>query len=231
LKFIKDENSIQFEIRSTVDEVKKDTTKKAAGAPAAKPEKKVFYFEYNLISGVLTELKDFQKPKDRMSWASFSPDQRYIIFSKKHNLYWMDSANYRKAQIKEEDSTIVEHQLTTDGVENYSYGGGGNETNVEKERNKDKRKPAFILWSPDGKYFSIVRSDNRKVKDLWVINNIADPRPTLETYKYQMPGEKEAPVRELYVFNFEAKTNKKIRLSRFKDQEVGLWPAPPLQKN
>jgi dipeptidyl-peptidase 4 len=101
---------------------------------------------------------------------------------------------------------------------------------VEKERNKDKRKPAFVLWSPDGKYFSITRTDSRKVKDLWVINNIADPRPTLETYKYQMPGEKEAPIRELYVFNFEAKTNRKIRLSRFKDQEVGVWPAPPLQK-
>ena len=225
LKFIKDENSIQFEVKSTLDEIKKDTAKKGTAAPAAKPEKKVFYFEYNLISGVLTELKDFQKPKDRMSWASFSPDQRFVIFSKKHNLYWMDSANYRK------DSTIVEHQLTMDGVENYSYGGGGNETNVDKEKNKDKRKPAFILWSPDGKYFSILRSDNRKVKDLWVINNIADPRPTLETYKYQMPGEKEAPVRELYVFNFESKTNKKIRLSRFKDQEIGLWPAPPLQKN
>lgn len=232
LKFIKDENSIQFEVKSSVDEIKKDTAKRSAGAPRTdvKPEKKVFYFEYNLITGALTELKDYQKPKDRLTWASFSPDQRYVIFSKKHNLYWMDSANYRKAQIKEEDSTIVEHQLTTDGVENYSYGGGGNETNVEKERNKDKRKPAFILWSPDGKYFSITRSDNRKVKDLWVINNIADPRPTLETYKYQMPGEKEAPIREVYVFNFESKTNKKIKLSRFKDQEVALWPAPPLQK-
>lgn len=232
LKFIKDENTIQFEIKSSIDEVKKDTTKRALGAPRAeaKPEKKIFYFEYNLITGALTELKDYQKPKDRLTWASFSPDQRYVIYSKKHNLYWMDSANYRKAQVKEEDSTIVEHQLTTDGVENYSYGGSGNETNVEKERNKDKRKPAFILWSPDGKYFSITRTDSRKVKDLWVINNIADPRPTLETYKYQMPGEKEAPIRELYVFNFETKTNKKIRLSRFKDQEVGVWPAPPLQK-
>lgn len=232
LKFIKDENTIQFEIKSSIDEIKKDTTKRAPGAPRpeAKPEKKIFYFEYNLITGALTELKDYQKPKDRLTWASFSPDQRYIIFSKKHNLYWMDSANYRKAQIKEEDSTIVEHQLTTDGAENYSYGGGANETNVEKERNRDKRKPVFILWSPDGKYFTISRTDSRKVKDLWVINNIADPRPTLETYKYQMPGEKEAPLRELYVFNFETKTNKKIRLSRFKDQEVGAWPAPPLQK-
>jgi dipeptidyl-peptidase 4 len=232
LKFIKDENTIQFEIKSSVDEIKKDTSKKAAASPgaAAKPEKKIFHFEYNLITGVLTELKDYQKPKDRLTWASFSPDQRSVVFSKKHNLYWMDSANYRRAQIKEDDSTIVEHQLTTDGVENYSYGGGANETNVEKETNKDKRKPAFLLWSPDGKYFSTIRSDNRKVKDLWVINNIADPRPTLETYKYQMPGEKEAPRRELYVFNFEAKTSKKIRVSRFKDQEPGVWSAPPLQK-
>lgn len=51
LKFIKDENSIQFQIKSTVDEIKKDTSKKAAGAPAAKPEKKVFYL--NTISSAV----------------------------------------------------------------------------------------------------------------------------------------------------------------------------------
>lgn len=232
LKFIKDENSIQFEVKSTLDVVKKDTAKTKATAPKAEttPEKKIFYFEYNLNTGALAELKDFEKPKERLSWASFSPDKKFVIYSKKNNLYWMDTANYRKAQIKEEDSTIVEYALTTDGVEDYSYGGGGNETNVEKEKNKNKRKPAFVTWSPDGKYFSIIRSDNRKVKDLWVVNNIAEPRPTLETYKYQMPGEKEAPLRELYLFNFENKTKKLIRLSGFKDQEVGVWTAPPLQK-
>ena len=237
LKFVKDENSIRFEIKSTQDEEKKDTASKkdsisrrTAGQPEVKKEKKIFFFEYNLLTAALTELKDYEKPKERATWASFSPDQKVILFSKKHNLYWMDSANYRKAQIKEEDSTIVEQQLTTDAVENYSYGGGANENNVDKEKNKNKRKPAFVIWSPDGKHFAISRSDNRKMKDLWVINNIAEPRPTLETYKYQMPGEKESPVRELYVFNFENKTKKQIRLSGFKDQEVGTWAAPPLQK-
>ena len=233
LKFINNENSIQFEIKSSIDEIKKDTSKKdpkAAPKPAAKPEKKIFHFEYNLNTNTLTELKDYEKPKDRLGWASFSPDQKVILFSKKFNLYWMDSANYRKAQVKEDDSTIVEYVLTTDGVENYSYGGGGNETNVEKDTNKEKRKPAFILWSPDGNYFSIIRSDNRKVKDLWVINNVAEPRPTLETYKYQMPGEKESALRELYLFNFKNKTSKKIKLSGFKDQEIATWSAPPLQK-
>lgn len=235
LKFTKDENSITFEIKSTIDEVKKDTVAARTGgrgagarpgAPAA-TEKKIFYFEYNLNAAVLTELKDYQKPKDRLMWASFSPDKKYVLFSKKHNLYYMDSANYRKAQIKEEDSTIVEYQLTTDGVEDYGYGGGfGNETNVEKERNKDKRKSAFVMWSPDGKYFTLTRTDSRKVKDLWVINNVAEPRPTLETYKYQMPGEKEAPIRELYIFNFESKTSKKINAAAFKNQEIAVWSAP-----
>lgn len=241
LKFIKDENTIQFEVQSSQDEVKKDTAAAkrdtasrrgagAAGTAGARTEKKVFYFEYNLLTGVLTELKDYEKPKDRTMWASFSPDKKVIIYAKQHNLYWMDSANYRKAQIKEDDSTIVEHQLTTDGMEDYSYGSGGGENNVDKEKNKDKRKRAFVMWSPDGKYFVLTRSDNRKVKDLWVINNVAEPRPTLETYKYQMPGEKEAPVREVYIFNFENKTSKKIKLSRFKDQEVSVWSKPPLQK-
>lgn len=238
LKFSKDENSITFEVKSSQDEEKKDTTTKkdslskkvSVEKTEIKKEKKIFYFDYNLQSGVLTELKGYQKPKERTTWASFSPDQRFIIFSKRNNLYWMDSANYRKAQIKEDDSTIVENQLTTDGVENYSYGSSGNETNVEKEKNKDKRKPAFIMWSPDGKYFAISRTDIRKVKDLWVINNIAEPRPTLETYKYQMPGEKDAPIRELYLFNFENKTNRQIKVTSFKDQEISTWTAPPLQK-
>ena len=241
LKFIKDETCIQFEVKSTQDEEKKEEPKKdttsrrgggdrGAATAEVKKEKKVFYFEYNLQTGVLTELKDFSKPKERATWASFSPDQRFIIFSKKHNLYWMDSANYRKAQIKEEDSTIVENQLTTDGVENYSYGGGANENNVDKEKNKDKRKSAFVTWSPDGAYFLTSRTDNRKVKDLWVINSVAEPRPTLETYKYQMPGEKEGPTRELYLFNFEAKTKRLINLAAFKDQEIGTWTAPLQQK-
>jgi dipeptidyl aminopeptidase/acylaminoacyl peptidase len=238
LKFTSDELAIQFEVKSTVDEVKKDTSatttrREGRGQTTRNPTpagKKIFYFEYNLTNGQLTERQDAEKKKERLSWASFSPDQRFVVFSKKNNLYWMDSANYRKAQIKEEDSTIVEHQLTTDGIEHYSYGGGGNETNVEKEKNKDKRKPAFILWSPDGKYFAIIRSDNRKVNELWVINNIAEPRPTLETYKYQMPGEKEAPVRELYLFDFEKKTGKKIKTYAFKDQELSVWSAPLLQK-
>ena len=35
-------------------------------------------------------------------------------------------------------------------------------------------------------YFAVMRWDMRPVKDFWVINSLSSPRPTLETYKYQM---------------------------------------------
>ncbi|NEM98686.1 S9 family peptidase [Pontibacter burrus] len=228
LKFLPDEQNIQFEIKSTVDEVKKDRTDKSSPDSL---QKKTFYFRYNLNTQQLQELKDYEKPKARARWASISPDQKVVVFARNYNLYWMDMANYEKALKNEKDTTIVEHQLTTDGIENYHYGDSRGETNVEREKNKNNRKPAFVLWSPDSKHFAMVRTDERKVKDLWVLHNATNGRPELETYKYHMPGEKEAPVRELILFDFTAKTSRKIHTAAFKDQELGLWSAPALNKN
>ena len=225
LKFIKDENWIQFEVKSSLEINKDDTVPKNG-----KPEKikKVFYFEYNLLTNQLNELVGLKKPKKKPIWANISPDQNIILFGRNYNLYWMDKANYEKALKNEEDSSIVEHAITTDGKLYFSwhsessYGGGG-ETNVDIEKNKNKRKSVFAYWSEDSKHFSINKVDNTKVKDLWVINSIADPRPTLETYKYWMPGEKDAPVDHLYMFDANGFTNKEINVSQFKDQDIAIW--------
>ncbi|MDB5193250.1 MAG: peptidase [Segetibacter sp.] len=227
MRFVKDENWIQFEVKSTQEIERKDTTVKK-GTPPVK-EKKVFYFEYNLNTNQLVELADFKKPKRKPEWASISPNGQYILFAKKFNLYWMDTANYAKALINESDSTIVEHQLTTDGIEDFAYGGARNETNVDKEKNKNKRKSAFLAWSPDSKHFAMSRTDQRNVKDLWVINSVAEPRPTLETYKYHMPGEKESPIDHMLVFNMDSKTRKELNVKQFKDQDVAISFAPPLK--
>lgn len=228
LQFIKDENWIQFQVKSSEETEKKDTTKK--NAPPIK-EKKTYYFEYNLITNALIELKGYKRPVRRPTWASISPDKKWVVFVRNYNLSWMDSANYSKALKNEDDSTIVENKFTTDGIENYSYGGDSfGENNVDKEKNKNKRKPATIYWSPDSKYFAMIRSDMRKVKDLWVINNVAEGRPTLETYKYHMPGETDAPVRELMLFDFSAKAGKKLNTVLFKDQELSIAARPALQK-
>jgi dipeptidyl aminopeptidase/acylaminoacyl peptidase len=219
LKFIKDESWIQFEVKGSLD-----TTKH------------LFYFQYDLINGTLIELTGYKKPKRKPNWASISPDSNTIVFGRHFNLYYMDRANYEKALKNEDDSTIVEHALTTDGMDNYSYHGngvigGGGETNVDKEKNKDKRKPAQLFWSPDSKHFALSRSDMRLVKDLWVINSIADPRPTLETYKYMMPGEKEAPIEQLLVFDMTTHTHQVISANEFKDQDLAIWTAPALERH
>jgi len=227
LKFSKDEKSIQFELKSTVDQVKKDRKDKKA---ADSLEKKTFYFQYDLQTEKMTELKNYEKVKPRPTWASIAPDSSAVIFARKYNLYWMDKANFKKALKNEDDSTIVEHQLTKDGIENYGFSDDNNETNVEREKSAKKRKGTSVLWSPDSKHFVVTKTDQRKVKDFWVINSIAEPRPTLETYKYQLPGEKEAPIDELILFDFEAKTSKKLSVSAFKDQDINVWSAPQLQK-
>ncbi len=225
LKFIKDENWIQFEVKSTIEINKEGPVKKDA-----KPEKvkKTFYFEYNLVTEQLNELVGFKKPKRKPSWANISPDEKIVVFGRNYNLYYMDKENFNKAILNEEDSTIVEHAITKEGIQNFSwhsesaYGGGG-ETSADVEKNKNKRKPVYSLWSEDSKHIAVTKVDNRKVKDLWVINSIAEPRPTLETYKYWMPGEKEAPMDHLMVVDMIAFTYKEIDVSLFKDQDVAVW--------
>ncbi|MES2418675.1 MAG: DPP IV N-terminal domain-containing protein [Bacteroidota bacterium] len=229
LKFAKDEKSINFEIKSTIDELKKDRKDKKA---ADSMQKKIFSFNYELATRKLTEVKNFSKPKAKPSWGAVAPDSSAVIFSRNYNLYWMDKVNYLKAVKNEEDSTIVEHQLTKDGVKFYSYGSDGDgENNEENIKNNKKRRGAYVLWSPDAKYFVLDRTDSRKVKDLWVINSVTPGRPTLETYKYQMPGEKESPIDEFVLFHFATKTYKTIHTTAFKDQSISTWGAKNLNKD
>ena len=93
-----------------------------------------------------------------------------------------------------------------------------------------KRRSVYGYWSPDSRHFATILTDNRAVKDLWVIDVTAKPRPTLETYKYQMPGEKEAPVDHLYVFDMQDNSRKEIKTSAFKDQTIELESRPMEQK-
>ncbi|MFD2201398.1 S9 family peptidase [Shivajiella indica] len=226
LKFLEDENTIQFKIKSTQEVIKKDWEEIKSKNRNAKDslEKKTFVFRFDINTHTLTEIIDPEEEAKRLSWANISPDSSKIVFAKNENLFWMDKENFLKAVKDEKDSTIVEQRLTSDGEKDYSYGGfGRGEDNVEEEKNKDNRKRANVLWSSDSKQFILTRNDSRKVKDLWVIHNTRDPRPTLETYKYAMPGEKEQPIAELYHYSFTTGEMSNLDVSTFKDQTIGLW--------
>ncbi len=228
LRLLDDENTIEFKVKGTQEVLKKDWEEIKAKNKSAKDsmEKKQFVFRYDINSRTLTEIKDPEEEAKRLAWANIAPDSSRIVFARYNNLYWMDKANFLKAVKNEDDSTIIEHAITTDGEENYSYGGGGRgEDNVEQEKNKKKRQRAFVLWAPNSKQFIVTRTDERKVKDLWVIHNTRDPRPTLETYKYAMPGEKEQPVNYLMHYSFESNVLRDLPVATFKDQSLGVWPA------
>lgn len=228
MRLTENENGMRFEVKSTMEVEKRDTTKKPA---AIDRSRKTFYFEYTFATQQLKELKEFKKPARRPNWASVSPDSATIIFAKNYNLYKMDKVNYEKALKNENDSTIVETQITKDGIEFFAYGGGEKDDDTglgadsSKAKAKPKRRAAYVMWSPDSKRFAMVRNDSRKLKDMWVINSIAEPRPTLKTYKYQLPGEKEAPEDHVLLFEAASGAQRELAVWQFKNQDVGIWSA------
>lgn len=217
LKVDADGKTFTFEVVSSQDEQSKDNK--------GKTDKKVFYFSYDYPTKKLTHLKDKEKEPDKLDWASVSPDGQSVVYAKDCNLFRMSISDYRKAQKNEKDSTIVEIQLTTDGMPDFGYGIPYSILNTDTLCN-GKRRKAWGCWSPDSKYFVTIVSDDRAVKPLWVINSIAEPRPTLETYRYQMPGEMEAPEEHLYIFDMTSNTRKEIKVSAWKNQWLGLEEKP-----
>ena len=229
MKLLADENTLQFTVKSTAEVLKKDWAELKAKNKNSKDslDKKVHTFQFNLTSQQLKEIETEKEPT-RLAWANISPDSSKVVYVKNFNLFWMDKANFLKAVKDLKDTTLVETAITKDGLADYEYGWGDRgDDNVEVEKKKNDRKRAPVLWSADSKQFILTRTDQRKVKDLWVIHNTRDPRPTLETYKYAMPGEKEQPQSDLVHYSFDTRTLSNLPIDTFKDQTLSLWSTTP----
>ena len=134
-------------------------------------------------------------------------------------------------------------QLTRDGVKNYSFGGRdtladrqNEELNNQQQQqddtqgegggggrggnSRDPRVRANVVWSPDSKAFVITRNDNRKVGELYLVNNLANPRPTLMSYSYAMPGEENVGQGELYLYNVGDTKLTPVDVKRWKDERL-----------
>ena len=223
LKAKEDGRTFTFEVQSSRD------AKPKKGEKEGKAKKEVFYFSYDYPTRKLTHLKDKEEDPKRLMWGSISPDKKTVVYAKDLNLYKMSYEDYLKAKKNEKDSTIVEIQLTTDGMEDFGYGIPRNVLNTDTICN-GKRRGVYGAWSPDSRHFVMTVSDNRAVKPLWIINVMAQPRPTLETYKYQMPGEKEAPIVHTYLFDMQNNTRKEIKTAAYKDQTISIQYKPMEQK-
>ena len=226
---LKDDKYFRFDIKSTQEVPDTLAEKRAArdkkqddkGPKTPKMTKKVFHFQYEIATGKLTEYKP--EKREYPQWASISPDGQMGVFVKNSNLYWMDKENLAKAAEDDKDSTLVEHRLTSDGVRQWGF--GVDNYSGDTETDTTRRIMARIVWSPDSKHFAAIKTDMRAIKDLWVINALSQPRPTLETYKYQMPGEP-GPTEELYVFSMPDGSSKRYQTVAFKDQTMDVTTRP-----
>lgn len=231
IKFADDANSFIFMVTGTNKVDKKQTPAEIREKKKVVKENEKFYFKYDLASKKISHLKGYEPEKRNPSWASVSPDGNTVLFIRNFNLFSMSKEDLAKAIIDDKDSTIVEKQITTDGVDGYEYGGSlSGMSNVDAEKKKNDRMRPRVIWSPDSKKFATIRTDNRDIKWLWVINTTASPRPTLESYRYQMPGEP-GSTNHLFLFDVASMTQKEINISAYKDQSISISTSPILKKN
>lgn len=204
---------LKFDIKSTRE--KTDTTGKATG------EKLTYHFRYEIVGKKLT-YDTADKKEKYPDWANVSPDGLTGVYMKNSNLFYMDTLNLRKAAEDPKDSTLVEHRITSDGYKDFCYGINNYSGNTETDTTK-RVFPSELVWSPDSRHIAVMRWDMAPLKDFWVINSLTQPRPTLETYKYQMPGEP-GPKGHLYVFSTSDWTSRQVKINAFKDQDLIMQP-------
>ncbi|HUV36770.1 MAG TPA: DPP IV N-terminal domain-containing protein [Patescibacteria group bacterium] len=162
-------------------------------------------YEYDIGSGEAVFV-DSIASRPETPVRSVSPDGAWFVFSRGNDLYIARTA----------DPGATERRITTDGVPGYRWGG--------QEDDTDSGPGVYgyveVQWSNDSRRFCILRSDAREVGDLWLIDELAEPRPTLTTFKCAMPGE---PVyrHELWVYDCIPETLVRIDIERWPDQT--LW--------
>ena len=226
---IRENRYVRFDIASKKEVAKQlprhernDSTKIKANE--GKKENKTFYFEYDIKTSQLLE-----RTKDEIedlypvypAWANVSPDGKFAISEKDYDLWYMSREDLEKLRVWDKDSTVVEHRLTTGGTPNRCYA----RHSLDEKPDSTKRYMVYALWSPDSRHFVMTHRADSILSKMWVINSLSSPRPTLETYRYQMPGE-ETPKTTVELFDFENKTSKTINVEQFKQQRIGLFSKP-----
>jgi dipeptidyl-peptidase 4 len=153
-------------------------------------------------------------------FRNYAPDSTVFAFAREHNLYIVDVATG--------DTT----QISTDGVEHYSFGARDTTQQQQQQQDddeddlgggadsRDPRVRANVTWSPDSRAFVVTRNDQRKVSELYLVDALSNPRPRLVSYRYSMPGEENVAQVELYRWTRGDSRIAPVDVSKWKDQRL-----------
>ncbi len=154
---------------------------------------------------------------------NWSPDSTAFVFARNYNLYLWE---------KSKGDTV---QITRDGSEKFSFAGGGGRGGGQQDTTQQQQlddntqdqaaaanRPSrpVVSWSPDSKAFHLTRTDNRGVRNMYLVRSLTEPRPTLMQYAYPMPGEDSIPKPEIWTYIRGDKDVKKAPLGRWRDQRI-----------
>ncbi len=165
-------------------------------------------------------------------YRNYSPDSTMFAFARAHNLYVVkvatgdtvqltrDGAKYysfgaRDTLQERQQAELQREQTQTNGDDENGGGQGGGVRNPREQRVR-----ASVIWSPDSKAFVVTRMDQRRVKELFLVNNTHNPRPELMTYSYAMPGDNDVAQQELYLYTAGDTKLTPVALKKWKDRRL-----------
>ena len=162
-------------------------------------------YHFDLNTKAISKGDSTKKADKKNKWVTYSPDSTYITFAKNHDLYMM----------RADDPDSTEILLAEDGERWFSYAFDQGDTT-------DKRLRARAKWFKDESRVFVNRSDQRKVGELFVIDDLKNPRPEVEIYKYAMPGEQNVPQEHLTIFEIESKRRIDVDIDKYIDQTISV---------
>lgn len=164
-------------------------------------------FAFDLSSQKLSfakkELKHsyLEKPQKELTRTTHTTDSAFTMLGDQYNLYLRDNRSGQQVQ------------LTTDGKESASYC-------VRSAKKAIKEGNAAGMWWNHIYIYCMI--DDSEVSDLYLINALSKPRPSLKTKKMPLPNEK--GVRQYKVFWCNADTKKwgVLPINKFKDAVLDI---------
>ena len=166
------------------------------------------YFHYNIRKKTLVKADPPQKRQNRdtgRDWRkSYTSDSLFYVSSRGHDAWLFRSYA---------DSV----RLSDDGEQWYSYAMDG-----KSEKNPDKKGSVIGRWVGKSHKRLMVREDWRSVGTLTLVNSLAEPRPTVETYKFPMPADTGVVRYEVMLADADSGKMYRIDVDRFKDQIIKL---------
>jgi len=166
-------------------------------------EKKNKWMVYDRKTGILKLGKSPNKKEEkntryRFSDTSHTSDSIYTILGSGYNLFVRNN------------QTKSIHQVTFDGKEGNSY------TNrFAKDTLETNTKGQWI-----GHRYMCMMQDVSEIKDLYIINSLDKPRPTLKTVKMPMPGDSGIKRFSIWWYNADTNEGKLLPIDKYPDQFI-----------